>query len=151
MARPPVTVTDAHPLGSFLSQLQRAGSHVAVVMGEHGSALGLAFLEDAIEEIVGPIADEFDRDPATWVELDSGDIEISGTVPLPDVADRLEIPIATPLGSSIGGHVIGLLGRLPRKGETLPMGDFQVTVQTLGRGRTVGRLLFKRNRPAGAP
>ncbi len=83
LARPPLFIPVLTSLVEFTATLQRAGVHVAVVIDEHGSTLGLGFLEDAIEEVMGPIVDEFDEphlqvekrhDPASslWLRLSAG-------------------------------------------------------------------------------
>lgn len=147
LARPALLVPDTWPLGEFIAKLQSSRSHVAVVIDEYGAALGLAFLEDALEEIVGPIADEFDDAQAPLVELESGDFEVNGSMPLPAAVDRFGLAVTDPTGSTLGGYVTSLLGRLPQKGDEVRIGNYDVRVLSLVRGRAVHRLRLTR-RPA---
>lgn len=144
LARPPILVPDNWPLGELIAKLQNEGSHVAVVIDEHGTALGLAFLEDALEEIVGPIADEFDEEQSPIKELGPGEFEVKGSMPLPDAIDRFSLPATEAPGNTVGGYVTGLLGRLPQKGDEVEVGEYLVKVTGVARGRAVSRLRFYR-------
>ena len=151
LARPALLVPDTWPLGELIAKLQSSRSHVAVVIDEFGAAVGLAFLEDALEEIVGPIADEFDDALDPFVELESGDIEVNGSMPLPAAVDRFGLSVTDPSGSTLGGYVTSLLGRLPRKGDEVRIGNYDVRVLSLVRGRAVNRLRLTRRQPTPKP
>ncbi len=140
LARPPILVPDTWPLGELIARLQHEGSHVAVVIDEHGTALGLAFLEDALEEIVGPIADEFDEEQLPIKEVAPGEFDVKGAMPLPDAIDRFGLPETEATGNTVGGYVTGLLGRLPQKGDEVEVGAYRLRVTGLARGRAVSRL-----------
>lgn len=142
LAHEAVFVSDTQPLSRFIVQLQQATSHCCVVVDEHGTSIGLAFLEDALEEIVGPIHDEFDVAQRGLLRLDSGALELPGSMALPEAADLLELAGLGDESDTIGGHVVALLGRLPRKGDQLSLGPYQVTVLGVGRHR-VERLRFQ--------
>jgi CBS domain containing-hemolysin-like protein len=135
LARKPVFVSDTQPISLLIPQLQKAGSHSAVVVDEHGTAIGLAFLEDAIEEIVGPIRDEFDEELPDVRELPSGVLEVPGRLSLPDAEDRLGLDLEEGHADTIGGHVVELLGRLPHRGDQLELGPYKVTVAEVTRRR----------------
>jgi CBS domain containing-hemolysin-like protein len=147
LARPALLVPDTTPLGELIAKLQSSRSHVAVAIDEFGAALGLAFLEDALEEIVGPIADEFDDAQDPLIELDSGDFEVNGSMPLPAAVDRFGLSVTDTSGSTLGGYVTSVLGRLPKKGDEVRIGSYDVRVLSLVRGRAVNRLRLTR-RPA---
>lgn len=136
MARRVVFVSDTQPLSRFIVRMQQTHSHSSVVVDEHGTAVGLAFLEDAIEEIVGPIRDEFDDDVPSVKQLSDGSVELPGSLALPEAADVLELPdLSTGSEDTIGGHVVAVLGRLPRKGDQLQLGHYRVTVADVSRRR----------------
>ncbi len=151
LARPVLLVPDTWPLGELIAKLQTSRSHVAMVIDEFGAALGLAFLEDALEEIVGPIADEFDDAQSPLIELDSGDFEVNGSMPLPAAVDRFGLSVTDPAGSTLGGYVTSLLGRLPKKGDEVRIGTYDVRVLSLVRGRAVNRLRLSRRPPTPKP
>lgn len=93
LAREPLFVSDTMSLSDFLLELQEKRAHSAVVVDEHGTAIGLAFREDALEKIVGPLGDEFDEADPSVVEVGDGKFEMSGRVPLPEVRDRLDLEL----------------------------------------------------------
>jgi CBS domain containing-hemolysin-like protein len=134
------------PLSNFLRELQVSRQHCAVVLDEHGTAIGLAFREDALEEIVGPLGDEFDDEEALFVELGDGAFELPGRTSLPELADRLDFDLPEEEREeedTIGGHVTARLGRLPRKGDEVRVGPYVATVIDASR-RRVQRLRLVR-------
>ena len=142
LARPMPVVPDTKPLSELLVELQRDQAHCAVAVDEHGTTVGVVFLEDAVEEIVGPIHDEFDERVApAWSPTDSGGFEMAGRLPLPEAAALLDLELGAE-EDSIAGHVVALLGRLPEVGETLELPPWKVTVLALSR-RRVSRLRFE--------
>jgi CBS domain containing-hemolysin-like protein len=143
LAREPVFVSDTMPLAGFLRELQAQRQHCAVVLDEHGTAIGLAFREDALEEIVGPLGDEFDEDEQPGlVELEGGVYELRGRLALPEAEDLFELELSDDEREeedTIGGHVTARLGRLPRQGDTVRVGRYVATVLDAS-GRRVQRL-----------
>ncbi len=142
LAREPLFVPDTMALSQFLRELQSSRQHCAVVVDEHGTAVGLAFREDALEEIVGPLGDEFDDEVQTIAELDDGGYELPGRTSLPEVEGRLELDLPDDEREeedTIGGHVTARLGRLPHKGDRVRVGRYVATVLDASR-RRVNRL-----------
>ncbi len=136
-------VPDTMPLSRLISLLQKLKSAAAVVVDEYGTTIGLAFLEDALEEIVGPIQDEFDEEPAELREVVSGVYLVNGGMSLPEAAERLGIAVDDDTSDTIGGHVVSLCGELPKVGTTLEIGPYVVTVLAVEHHR-VTRLRFER-------
>jgi len=141
LARNPVYVPDTQSVSRLIFQLQRSGSHCSVVVDEHGTCVGLAFLEDALEEIVGPIFDEFDQAPPGVVRLGSGVIEMPGSLSLPEAAGVLGLADLEDESDTIGGYLVTRLGRLPRKGDRVEVGEWTATVEAVLR-RRIDRLRF---------
>jgi CBS domain containing-hemolysin-like protein len=154
LAREPIFVPDTMSVSSFLLELQAKHAHCAVVLDERGTAIGLAFREDALEEIVGPLGDEFDEEERDLREIGNGVYEVSGRVSLPEVCDRLDFELGEEedeAEDTIGGHVTARLGRLPQKGDTTSIGPYRATVLGVTR-RRVHRLRLERVEPdAAAP
>jgi CBS domain containing-hemolysin-like protein len=137
LARPALFVPDTQPLARLIAQMQRSRSHCAVVVDEHGTAIGLAFLEDAIEEIVGPIGDEFDQPEPAVKSAAGGALELPGSLPLPEAAELMRVDGLGEEADTIGGYVVAELGRLPRRGDELVVGRYRVTVDAVERRRIV--------------
>src|SRR5262245_15648232 len=135
LARNPVYVSATQSVSRLIFQLQRSRSHCSVVVDEHGTCVGLAFLEDALEEIVGPIFDEFDEAPPGVVRLGTGEIEVPGSLSLPEAAGVLELGDLEDESDTIGGYVVARIGRLPRKGERVEVGEWLATAESVVRRR----------------
>jgi CBS domain containing-hemolysin-like protein len=137
VAREALFVTDTMALSELLRSLQAGSQHCAAVVDEHGTVIGLAFLEDALEEIVGPLGDEFDRSEPEFTVLPDGSFELAGRLSLPDVCHRLDLELEAEdeTEDTIGGLVTAMLGRLPRKGDVVRIGPYQATVVDASRRR----------------
>jgi CBS domain containing-hemolysin-like protein len=138
-ARPPVFAPETQPVSALILELQRQRSHCAVVLDEHGTASGLVFLEDALEEIVGPIADEFDVPRQDIEEVAPGCYEMSGMVALPEAETRLGIDLEEGAEDTIGGHVVAQLGRIARPGDSVDVEGHRISVLEVAR-RRISRL-----------
>ncbi len=127
--REPIFVTDTMSVSDFLLDLQERRRHCAIVLDERGTAIGMAFREDALEEIVGPLGDEFDELDHIFRELGPDAFEVSGRVSLPELCSRLEIEIEEDEDEdTIGGYITARLGRLPQKGDITDVGPYEATV-----------------------
>jgi CBS domain containing-hemolysin-like protein len=142
LVRKPIFAPDTQPLSRLLLRMQRTRSHCAVVLDEHGTAVGLAFLEDVLQEIVGTIQDEFDAESQGVTESENA-IDMPGSTPLPETVDLLDAPDLGDESDTIGGYVVALLGRLPRSGDQLQIGAYRATVTEVGQRRVL-RLRFER-------
>ena len=142
IARKAVFIPDTQSLGRMIVEMQTARAKSAIVLDDHGTAIGMAFLEDAIEEIVGPIQDEFDDEEPEIRRDEPGITDIPGDLPLPEAVEILGLD-AVGTDDTIGGHVVSLLGRLPQSGDQLTIGGYRVTVTEVARRRIL-RLRFER-------
>lgn len=151
LARQPLYVPDTQALGRMIVEMQAAKAKSAIVLDDHGTAIGMAFLEDALEEIVGPIQDEFDDEEAPISHDVENVLELLGSLPLPEATELLGLE-EDGGDDTIGGHVVSLLGRLPQTGDQLTIGGYLVTVTEVS-NRRVLRLRFERDndpeRPSG--
>jgi len=149
LAREAPFVTETMPLSDFLLDLQRERAHCAAVVDERGTVIGLAFREDALEEIVGPLGDEFDHDEPEFSEGAPGSYDLSGRMSLPEVCDRLDFELdwdEDEETDTIGGHVTARLGRLPRRGDQVDVGPYRATVLEVAR-RRIQRVRLERVEP----
>lgn len=141
IARAPLFVPDTQPLSRFIVESQQTGHQGAIVQDEHGTTVGMVFLEDALEEIVGPLHDERDELQEPIVQRDDGVIEMEGSLDLPAASNLLGVELDD-THDTIGGHIIAALGRLPRKGDRLVVGAYDAEVLRVGRLRSVARVRF---------
>jgi len=152
LARESLFVSDTMPLSNFLVEVQNGRQHCGVVVDEHGTVVGLAFREDALEEIVGPLGDEFDVHETDFVALPDGAFEVLAKLPLPELCGRLNIELPDDQYEdveTVGGQIVARLGRLPRKGDTTQIGPYRAKVLELQR-RRIHRVRLEPLEPAPA-
>ena len=135
LARPLPCVSDATAVDELLLKLRRERHHMALVVDEHGTAIGVVTLEDVLEEIVGEIEDEFDPPGAELVRRDGDAVVIQGEAPLRLVEEQLGVELTAAHEATIGGHVIDAMGRLPRQGEVVQVDGRPLEVTRVGEAR----------------
>ncbi|MGC9034527.1 MAG: hemolysin family protein [Verrucomicrobiia bacterium] len=108
--------------------------HMAIVVDEYGGTLGLITLENAIEELVGQIQDEYDEEKQPVVKIEENHWEILGTAPLYELSDIINQPLNAEGISTISGWVTQYLGGFPKPGDVIHLGDFKLTVQSVDKG-----------------
>jgi CBS domain containing-hemolysin-like protein len=135
IARKPLFVSEAGPLSRLIRLMQAERQHCAVVLDEYGSSMGLAFLEDALEHVVGTIGDEFDQDAPAVMDDADGSTRMPGGLSLPEALDRLEIDRFDTSADTIGGFVVEKLGRLPEEGDQIRVAGYEITVIEVHRHR----------------
>ncbi len=118
LLREPFFVPFSKKTDELFEAMQKAKNHMAIIIDEYGGTAGIVTMEDLLEEIVGNIFDEYDQEEKEDIEsLGEDTFLISGTAPISDVAEQLEIPLPEDEYETIGGYLIGLLGRIPSEGE----------------------------------
>jgi len=137
--RPLTRVSDSVLIDALLADLRRQREHVALVVDEHGTAVGLVTMEDIIEEIVGEIEDEFDEDERPEIVRDGEVVTVAGSASLRLVREELGVDIAEHHEATIGGHLLEELGRLPDVGENVSLADLECEVTSVQDGR-IGEL-----------
>lgn len=141
-------VPETKPLDDLLAELQRQRSSIAVVVDEYGRTVGIATVEDILEEVVGEIEDETDPRADSVRRLTGGDWYVRGHVSLGDLKDAgIELPVDTDAYNSIGGYVFNELGRLPKRGDEITADDHTIRVESVRENRIVA-LRIHRNEDA---
>src|SRR5687767_960641 len=127
--RPPLFVPGTREVEDVLADMKRLKVHLAVVLDEYGGTAGLVTMEDLLEEIVGPIFDEYDRPERAQAEP-SGAL-IDGATPISEFNAEHDAALDDTDYTTIGGLVFGQLGRLPRPGDVVQLGDVRFEVVTM--------------------
>lgn len=112
-----LTVPENRFIDDILEEFQEQEIQMAIVIDEWGSFEGLFTVEDIIEEIVGEIRDEFDEEEPSVRQLDDGGYIVDGRLPIQVVNDALDAEFESEDFETIGGLVLGLLGRPPDVGD----------------------------------
>lgn len=121
LLREPHFTFEHKEVGTLLMEMQEGGISLVIVLDEYGATSGMITMEDILEEIVGEIRDEYDKDETdAIIELKPGrEYLIDGSTNLTDVNDALKIDLESEEYDSIGGYIIEKLDRLPKSGETI--------------------------------
>jgi putative hemolysin len=143
-------VPETKRIAALLPEMQAEQFHIAIVVDEYGGTAGLVTMEDLIEELVGEIADEFDREePLTEVQPD-GSVSVQGKLPVDEVNELLHADLPEGDWDTIGGLMFHLLGHVPKAGETADVADHRLWAERVqGRRIEVVRILRLAPRPAG--
>ena len=128
--RKPVFVPESKRLNVLLKEFRASRNHLAIVVDEYGSVAGMVTIEDVLEQIVGEIEDEHDIDEDTFIRKHS---DVSYTVkaltPVNDFNEYFGTDFSEEEFDTIGGLITHEFGHLPKRGETIILGNqsFQVT------------------------
>jgi putative hemolysin len=125
---PPYFVPESARLGQVIREFQKRRIHLAIVVDEFGGTEGIITLEDVLEELVGDIQDEYDREIVMMKKLPSGALEASGRTPLDDLEKVFPGWTAHVPSKTVGGLIMEITGRVPAAGETVTTGDLKLTV-----------------------
>ncbi|MFI9273764.1 hemolysin family protein [Kitasatospora sp. NPDC052896] len=115
--RPAVFIPDSKPAGDLLREMQQMRSHVAIVIDEYGGTAGLVTIEDILEEIVGEITDEYDREIAPIEDLGDGSYRVTARLLVEDLGELFGIRLADEDVETVGGLLAKHLGRVPIPGS----------------------------------
>ena len=117
LLRPAYVVPETKDLASLLQEFRRTNSHFAVVIDEYGAMVGIATLEDLLEEIVGEIEDEFDVPEEPVEQIDEDSYRVDGMFSIDDFNERFGTDLPDEDFHTVGGFVFGQLGRAPERGD----------------------------------
>ena len=142
-ARPAFLVPEMRLIQDLLLDFQKQKQHLAMVVNEHGGVDGLVTLEDVLEELVGEIQDEFDREVKNLHRTRGGSWVAQGTVTLEQLESTLGLRLEVEAGSvSLGGFFQERLGRVLKAGDELRIEGWRIRVLEM-RGMAPRKFLFK--------
>jgi magnesium and cobalt exporter, CNNM family len=129
--RPPYFVPEHKKLDSLLGQFKKRKTHMAIVVDEHGGVSGLITLEDALEELVGEIRDETDKEESLIIRLKNKDWVVMGKTDIDEVNETIGMNIPDSANyDTFSGYVLEKIGRIPSENEKFTIGDFEITVKS---------------------
>jgi CBS domain containing-hemolysin-like protein len=134
VAREPYYTPEAKHVGELLREMKERKVHIAVVVDEHGGTAGIVTFEDLIEEIVGPIRDEYDMREVEELQIVSDhEVVVSARFPVDDLKEALDIQVPDVEADTVGGLVYEELGEIPKVGATIQLGSATLTVESIRR------------------
>lgn len=143
LMRPLLFVPSSMRVNQLLRQFKQQRHHIAMVLNEYGSIIGLVTLEDAIEEIVGDISDEHESVTENIVPLEQGGWLVYANVDLEELEKLLNIPFITEDAVTLAGFLTEQLQHVPKKGERVSYKGFIFQIQKSTPKRVVQVLILK--------
>lgn len=143
--RPATYVPDSKPIDELLREMQAKQIHLAIVIDEYGGTAGVVTIEDILEELVGEIADEYDRElPAIeWLAADKA--RVTARLGVDELADLFGVAIEAEDVETVGGLLAHALGRVPIAGSVATMAGLRLTAESLaGRRNRISTVVVER-------
>jgi CBS domain containing-hemolysin-like protein len=137
-------VPDTMPLDTLLQFFLREHAHLAMAVDEFGTPVGIVFLDNVMEELVGDIQDEFDNERSSITRINEDEFVVEGSMTLNDLAGHVpELFLESGEVTTIGGYLTQQLQRFPEVGETLEVLGYEAKVTSTD-GRRVGQVYFRK-------
>lgn len=132
--REPFYIFEFKRIKELFNEMKKTRNHIAIVLDEYGGTVGLVTIEDLVEEIVGDIEDEYDEENHVKVIKDNEYI-VDGSLRLHDVSDLIGIDIDSEEFDSVGGLMIGDLGRMPEEQEEVMVNNIKFIAEEIEKNR----------------
>jgi CBS domain containing-hemolysin-like protein len=146
LIRKPHFVPESKKVSDLLRDMQAEKFHVAIVVDEYGGVSGLVTLEDLLEEIVGEIVDEYDREEPQVEPAGDGRYRVNARLPVDELNELLDMELPNEEWDTVGGLMMGILGRLPTQGEHVDFQDLRFTAERV-QGRRISKVLIELRAP----
>ncbi len=143
LIRPAYYVPESMKVSELLNELQKRKLKLAVVVDEHGGVSGLVTMEDLVEEIVGEIQDEYDREEIQIIERGPSDYIVSGDAEVEEIEELFDLEFAEDSYITIGGLITHHLGRLPEIGEKIQIKNLSLEILEVDQ-KTIKKLRIKK-------
>ena len=151
VARKPYFTPESNKVQDVLRDLRKNRVHMAIVVDEYGGTAGAVTIEDIIEEIVGPIQDEYDVGEEDEIQfINPNEVVLDGRVSVDDVNELLKLNITGEDYDTIGGYVLNQLGAAPKVGATLSLGGAELRVEAV-QGTRIKKVRIRSETPFEIP
>lgn len=146
IARPALFVPESKKADALLRQMQLESNHLAMVVDEYGGIAGLVTMEDLIEELIGDISDEYDREVVEVEELGGGRYRVSARLPVDELGEIFGLELDDDDVDSVGGLLAKAVGRLPVTGSRATVSGLILTAErTEGRRKRISTVIVERD------
>ncbi len=146
LARPPFFVPESKHVDELLADMRANRVHLAIVVDEYGGTAGIVTIEDMLEEIVGEIEDEYDREEPTIEKVDDTEVIVDARVSIDDLNELLGLNIEGEDFDTVGGFVYHELGRIPLAGDEVQSDGLRMKVLSV-LGRRIKKIRVKKEAP----
>lgn len=143
--RPATFAPESKPVDDLLREMQARHVHVAIVIDEYGGTAGLVTIEDILEEIVGEIADEYDREQPLVEWLGNGAAKVSARMSVEEFEELFDVSVDAEDVETVGGLLAHRLGKVPISGSVATVAGLRLTAESLaGRRNRIGTVTVQR-------
>ncbi|MCA1834391.1 MAG: hemolysin family protein [Actinomycetota bacterium] len=142
MLRDAFFVPDSKRISELFREMQTRKTHMAIVIDEFGDVAGLVTIEDLLEEIVGEIADEYDREEPLVEPLGETTMRVSGKLSIDELSDLLDTELPDTDWDTVGGLMAGLLGKVPGVGDEVTFQGLRFRAEKV-QGRRIAKVLVE--------
>lgn len=146
LARPPFFVPESKKVDELLADMRANRVHMGIVVDEYGGTAGLVTIEDLLEEIVGEIEDEYDREEPTVEKIDENEVVVDARVGIDDLNELLGLDIEGEDFDTVGGFVYHHLGKIPIVGEEVQADGLRLKVLSVA-GRRIKKVQVRKEEP----
>lgn len=136
-------VPENKKIDDLLDIFQRDKIQIAIAIDEYGGTAGLVTMEDVVEEIVGEIIDEYDKETKLYEIIDNDTVIADGIISIDKINELLNIGIPENDFETLGGFIYDLMGRVPNKNETIEYKNIQITIEQVVKNRII-RVIIKK-------
>lgn len=133
--REPLYTFEFKKITELFNEMKKSRNHMAVVLDEYGGTVGIVTIEDVVEEIVGDIEDEYDKEREMIEVIKEDEYIVEGSARLDDISDLIGVNMESEEFDSVGGLVIGELGRIPEAQEEVTIGKIRFVVEEVEKNR----------------
>ena len=144
IVRTAIFVPESKKIAELLREMQEKKTHMAIVVDEFGDVAGLVTMEDLLEEIVGEIADEYDRGEPLVEPVDDHTMRVKGSMPIDELEELLGVELPDEEWDTVGGLMAGLLGKVPKRGEEVTLRGVTFRAEKV-QGRRIAKVLVTRS------
>src|SRR5437763_3677460 len=130
LVRPPYFVPESKKLDDLLHEIQQKRVHMVIVVDEYGSVAGLVTIEDLVEEIVGDIQDEYDREERLYEQVTQHEYVFDAKINIDEFNELMNTELKNEDYDTLGGFLLAQLDKIPVAGDTITYNDLTFTVLT---------------------
>jgi len=136
-------VPENKKIDDLLDIFQKDKIQIAIAIDEYGGTAGLVTMEDVVEEIVGEIIDEYDKETKLYEIIDNNTVIVDGIISIDKINELLNVEIPENDFETLGGFIYDLMGRVPNKNETIEYKNIQITIEQVVKNRII-RVIIKK-------
>ena len=136
LIRPAILIPESKKLNILLDELRAGRNHMAIVLDEYGDVTGIVTIEDVLEEIVGEIEDEHDKDVGTLIkEIAKDEYLVSALTPIDVFNDHFNSSLSDKDFDTLGGIVMHHFARFPKPNDAINIDGLRFVINSLERRR----------------